>query len=100
MHSKCDTIGVQKPFRSNQESGEVDLFLKKPGRFELRSGSTVLDFLAMAEGVNEFASPSRIVILRNEGGVTRRLRFNYNKVTAGNVQENYVLRPGDIIVVP
>ena len=74
--------------------------VKKPGRFELRSGSTVLDFLALAEGMNEFASPSRIVVLRNEGGVTKRLRFNYNKVTTGNDQENFLLRPGDIIVVP
>lgn len=75
-------------------------FVKKPGRFELRTGSTVLDLLAQAEGVNEFASPSRIVVLRNEGGVTRRLPFNYNKVTAGNGQENFLMRPGDIIVVP
>lgn len=74
--------------------------VKKPGRFELKAASTVLDLLALAEGVDEFASPSRIVVLRNERGVTRRLRFNYNKVKAGEDQENFLLRPGDIIVVP
>jgi len=73
--------------------------VKKPGRFELKTSATVLDLLALAEGVNEFASPSRIVVLRNENGVTKKLRFNYNKVTTGP-QENFLLRPGDIIVVP
>lgn len=74
--------------------------VKKPGRFELRTEATVLDLLALAEGVNEFASPSRIVILRSEGGTTRRLRFNYSKVESGDQQENFLLHPGDIIVVP
>jgi len=74
--------------------------VRKPGRFELKTGSTVLDLLASAEGVNEFAARSRIVVLRKEGGVTRQLRFNYNKVTAFGEQENFLLRPGDIIVVP
>jgi len=74
--------------------------VKKPGRFELKTGSTVLDLLALAEGLNEFASPSRIVVLRTDGGVARKLYFNYRKVTSGSGQENFQLRPGDIIVVP
>jgi len=74
--------------------------VKKPGRFELTTASTVLDLLALAEGVDEFASPSRIVVLRTEGGRTKRIPFNYNKVTAVGGQENFLLRPGDIIVVP
>ena len=74
--------------------------VNKPGQFELKTGTTVLDLLALAEGINEFASPSRIVVLRNEGGVTRKLHFNYNKVTTGNEQDNFLLRPGDIIMVP
>lgn len=74
--------------------------VKKAGRFELKSGATVLDFLALAEGMNEFASPSRIVVLRNDpGGRQQRLRFNYNKVMDGDA-ENFLLRSGDIIVVP
>jgi len=74
--------------------------VRKPGRFELKTGATVLDFLALAEGVDEYASPKRIVVLRNEDGVTKRLPFNYHKVTTGKEQENFPLRPGDIIVVP
>ena len=73
--------------------------VKKAGRFELKAGATVLDFLAMAEGMNEFASPSRIVVLRTDAGTQRRLRFNYYSVLKGD-SENLVLRSGDIIVVP
>lgn len=74
--------------------------VRKPGRFDLKTGSTVLDLLALAEGISEFASPSRIVVLRKENGVTRQLRFNYNKVTTIGQQENFLLVPGDIVVVP
>jgi polysaccharide export outer membrane protein len=73
--------------------------VKKAGRFELKAGATVLDLLAQAEGVNEFASPSRIVVLRTDAGASKRLRFNYYRVTNGS-EENFALRPGDIIVVP
>ena len=76
--------------------GEV----KKTGRFELRSRATVLDVLAQAEGVNEFASRSRIVVLRTDRNGTRRIPFNYQELMKGGEQENFLLQPNDIIVVP
>ena len=73
----------------------------RPGRLELKSWTTVLDVLAMAGGLNQFASRSRIVILRPDGKTMKRIPFNYNKViTAGGEQENFFLQPGDIVVVP
>ncbi|OGB95871.1 MAG: hypothetical protein A3G35_06600 [candidate division NC10 bacterium RIFCSPLOWO2_12_FULL_66_18] len=77
--------------------GEV----KTPGRFELKSQATVLDILAQAGGLSEFASRSKIVVFRPEGGSVRRIPFNYNKVTSpGGEQENFFLQPGDIVMVP
>ena len=77
--------------------GEV----KKPGRHELKSRATVLDALAMAEGVGEFAARGRIVILRSEGNSLKRIPFNYNRVVSSDGElENFQLQPGDIIVVP
>jgi polysaccharide export outer membrane protein len=70
----------------------------KPGRYELKSWTTVLDVLAMAGGFTQFASPSRIVILQPNGKGMKRIPFNYNRV-AGE-QENFYLRNGDIILVP
>lgn len=76
--------------------GEV----KKAGRFDLRSRATVLDLLAEAEGINEFATRSKIVVLRRDGAGTKRIPFNYNRVMDGGEQENFLLQPGDIVVVP
>jgi polysaccharide export outer membrane protein len=71
----------------------------RPGRFELRSRTTVLDLLAEVGGFNQFASRGRIAILRPEGKKFNRIPFNYNKAIAGE-QENFYLQPGDIILVP
>jgi polysaccharide biosynthesis/export protein len=70
----------------------------KPGRYELKSWTTVLDVLAMAGGFTQFASRSKIVILHPEGATMKRIPFNYNRI-AGE-QENFYLRNGDIVLVP
>jgi polysaccharide biosynthesis/export protein len=73
----------------------------KPARYELKSRTTVLDVLALAGGLNEFAARTRIVILRTDGKVMRRISFNYNKViSAGGERDNLYLQPGDVVVVP
>jgi polysaccharide biosynthesis/export protein len=70
----------------------------RPGRYDLKSWTTVLDALAMAGGFSQFASRSKILILQPDGKGMKRIPFNYNKV--GSEQENFYLRNGDIIVVP
>jgi len=70
----------------------------RPGRFELKSWTTVLDVLALAGGFTQFAARSRIVILQPDGKTMKRIPFNYNKI-AGE-QENFYLRNGDIVLVP
>jgi polysaccharide export outer membrane protein len=73
----------------------------RPARYDLKSRATVLDLLALAGGLNEFAARARIVILRDEGGVMKRIPFNYNKVVnADGDHENFFLRPNDILLVP
>jgi polysaccharide export outer membrane protein len=73
----------------------------KPGRFELRSWTTVLDVLAMAGGLSQFASRGRIYVMRPSAKGEQRIPFNYNKALANPTeQENFYLRSGDIVVVP
>ena len=73
----------------------------KPDRFELKSAATVMDALALAGGFTEFASRSRIVVVRAGGQKTTRIPFDYDKFRAGDPgQENFALRPGDIVLVP
>jgi len=73
----------------------------KPGRFELKSWTTVLDVLALAGGLNQFASRARIFVIRPDGKSGTRIPFNYNKaVSAPTDQDNFYLRAGDVVVVP
>ena len=74
--------------------------VKTPGRFSLRSPATVLECLALAQGLTEFANREKIVVLRQNGSTTERIPFNYRKVAEGSEQENFMVKAGDIIVVP
>jgi polysaccharide export outer membrane protein len=77
--------------------GEV----KTPGRYELKSRSTVLDVLAMAGGLSQYAARGRIVVLRQGGAEARELPFPYDKLTGKNAgSENFCVKPGDVILVP
>jgi len=73
----------------------------KPGRFELKSYTTILDVIAQAGGFTQFAARGKIIVLRPSGKSMKRIPFNYNKVVAaGGEEENFYLQPGDIVLVP
>ena len=74
--------------------------VRLPGRFELRSQATVLEALALAGGLSEFAKRDQITVQRRDGQRVQRLGFDYNSVLNGNVDQNFLLRPGDIVLVP
>src|SRR2546425_1005914 len=79
--------------------------VKTPGRYELKSRTTVLDVLAMAGGFIDYAARSSIVILRHEGGATRQIPFYFDRLTTkggakNGGQENFCVTAGDIILVP
>ena len=78
--------------------GEV----QKPGVLELRGATTILEAIAMAGGFRDFASPSKITVIRTDNaGQTQKIRFNYNRAIGnGNDEKNLVLKPGDVVVVP
>jgi len=74
--------------------------VKMPGDYEIKSQATVLELVARAQGLTEFANRDKIVVLRQQGNKTERIPFNYRKVAEGNDQDNFYVRAGDIIVVP
>jgi polysaccharide export outer membrane protein len=78
--------------------GEV----QKPGVMSLRGRITILEAIAMAGGFRDFASPSKITVVRtDENGASQTLRFNYNRAVRNSDEEpNLVLRSGDVIIVP
>ena len=74
--------------------------VKMPGRYDIKSPMTVLEAIALAQGLTDFASRDRIVILRQVNGKATRIPFNYRKIADGSEQENFFVRAGDIVVVP
>ena len=73
--------------------------VRMPGNYEVKSAATVLDMIARAQGLTEFANRDRIVVHRQTGGSTTQIPFNYSRVADGKA-ENPFVQPGDIIVVP
>jgi polysaccharide export outer membrane protein len=73
----------------------------KPGTYPLSSDMTVLQFIALAGGLQEYADAKGIKIMRKESGRDVTLKFNYKDVVKGkNLQQNVALKPGDTIIVP
>ena len=72
-----------------------------PGVFAIDMETSVMQVLAMAGGLNPFASEDDVHILRNQGGKTVKIPFDYGKVLSGkNLEQNITLQRGDVIVVP
>jgi polysaccharide biosynthesis/export protein len=72
------------------------------GAFPLNPPLTVLDAIALAGGLREFAKPKSIYILRADAnGAVVRLPFNYKDVVKGiHTEQNIELQPHDTIMVP
>lgn len=75
--------------------------VQRPAVYPLNGPTTVLQFLAQAGGVLEFADRSNIVILRSENGKSSTFKFNYDDISRQkNLGQNIELRPGDTVIVP
>jgi polysaccharide export outer membrane protein len=73
----------------------------KPGPYSLTSAMTVIQLVAVAGGLNEYADAKNIMIMRKDGNKQISLKFNYREVAAGKkLQQNIELKPGDTVVVP
>ena len=75
--------------------------VSKAGPYAIGAPTTVLQLIATAGGVAEYADVEHIVILRTENGKATSLPFNYKEVQRGKkLQQNIELKPGDTVVVP
>ena len=76
--------------------GEV----KQAGVIDLVAPATVLEALAKAGGLTEFADSSAIFVLRTQGGRTERIRFKYSDlIQAQPSAAQFQLKTGDVLVV-
>ena len=71
-----------------------------PGAINLQQGPlTVLQAIALAGGLKDFADAKNIRILRKGAAAVQTIAFNYKDALKGNGALVY-LRPGDTVVVP
>lgn len=73
-----------------------------PGQFELERGAGVLNALAAAGGLTDYAHRDAVYVVRNavENKGPVRVRFRYEALTGGEARAaSFRLRPGDVVVV-
>ena len=78
-------------------TGEV----AKPGPYVLGGPTTVLQMLAIAGGLKEYADSKHIVVMRTENNQAVIRMFNYKDASKRkSLKQNIDLKPGDTIIVP
>jgi polysaccharide export outer membrane protein len=77
--------------------GEVS----KPGSYPLDDNITILRAISVAGGFTKYGSSSRVKVLRQREYAPgyERIRVNIGDVMEGKLEEDIVIKPGDVIVV-
>jgi polysaccharide export outer membrane protein len=77
-------------------------YINRPGVYPLTLSTTIMDAIAGAGGLRDFAKEKNIYILRHSpDGTQTRINFNYKDFIKGkNVAQNVKVQPDDTIVVP
>jgi polysaccharide export outer membrane protein len=72
-----------------------------PGAYPLTGPRSVIQVIALAGGLSEYADSKNIILMRMENGRQRSYRFSYKDVSQGKaLPQNLQLLPGDTIIVP
>lgn len=75
--------------------------VQKPSALPYREGMRVLDAILAVGGLTQFASGNRSRIVRVENGKETIIHVKVaDLVNNGDVQQNFLLKPGDVLVVP
>jgi polysaccharide export outer membrane protein len=75
--------------------------IAKSGTFPLSGPLTIMQLIATAGGMTEYAKLKEIKVFREENGVTTAISFNYETFRSKkDLAQNIALRPGDIVDVP
>lgn len=75
-------------------TGEV----KKPGELKLRSETSFIQLITLAGGFTDWANQKKILIIRKQNGVEKRIKVNYKKIIDGK-EPDVLIKRGDMVVV-
>jgi len=75
--------------------------VNQPGEYTTGRYVTVMQALSMAGGLKQFSAGNKIKVLRFVNGHEMAIPFNYDEIVKGkNLDQNIILKDGDVVVVP
>lgn len=88
-----------------EDTGKVAVigYVNEPGVFQVKSTDTVrlMDAIGQAKGPAKRSNIGSVAVVRTEAGKQQRLIYNLGKfLRSGDIAQNPVLRPGDVVYVP
>ncbi len=73
----------------------------RPSGVPFHAGLRVLDALLAVGGLADFAAPNRAVLIRTENGKESKIKIRVGDLLdSGDLEQNLLLQPGDVIVIP
>jgi polysaccharide biosynthesis/export protein len=81
----------------NSQRITVDGAVRKPGVYPFRGKGTLLQYLAMAEGLDSSNSDSTVVVFRQQAGKRSAAKFDIDNIREGQA-EDPIVQSGDVIV--
>lgn len=83
----------------NSQQITVEGSVNRPGVFPVSSRTTLLQSLALAQGLDQVADPGNVVVFRNVNGQRQAARFDVAEIRGGKASDP-TLQSGDVVVVP
>lgn len=93
LHNPQVTVLVKE---YNSQRVTMEGSVKKPGVYPVRGKNTLLQFIALAEGLDA-NSDATVVVFRQAGGQRTAARFDVAQIQAGAAQDP-AIQSGDVIV--
>ncbi len=72
----------------------------RPGMYQLKSPTTLLQALSLAGGFRDFASPNKTKVIRKGPKGREVISVKVNDIMGGEADKDIPLKPDDTIVVP
>ena len=95
MQSPQVTVSVKE---YNSQKVTVDGAVQKPGIFPKQGEMSLLQAIAQAQGLTNYADPTGVLVFRTVGGRRLAARFDIRQVRAGKMPDPR-LQAGDIVMV-
>lgn len=72
----------------------------RPSTFPLSRETRIIEAIGLVGGPRLFAAKSRVRVIRPQGSTTEVYSVSLNAIENGDLSQNMLLKPGDIVVVP